>query len=363
MPADHAPTVEQAELNAHSNPVAESAASGVSMDLSSLVQMLVRRWRVAVPASLLTLLGVMAVAQLSPPTYQSTGSIVLLSPPEPPDAVGQPELEPPVSGQNPYARFGDLSIMADILARIVGDESTRAELAAQGVTSYEVTANRLSRGPVIEVTGQSSSADGAVRSAELVLAEVDAVLSELQQTEGVDPEYVIKDVAVQPPATATPLYGSTIRSVIAALAVGGLVTLGLVVLAEVLAPRLAARRRKRAISDPVVPEARSAGSIAGHVNGSPKSAGLVSGSSGFAVAPGSTSGSPGRDPNGAGSTSGSSDDSLASPGRASRSSNRSSNGTRTMSGPAAQVRSTRRRPSTRRPADEDRMPPPTDTDP
>jgi hypothetical protein len=333
------------------------------MDLSSLVQMLVRRWRVALPASLLTLLGVMAVAQLSPPTYQSTGSIVLLSPPEPPEGAGQPDLVAPEIGQNPYARFGDLSIMADILARIVGDESTRAELAAQDVTSYEVTANRLSRGPVIEVTGQSSSADGAVRSAELVLAEVDAVLSELQQTEGVDPEYFIKDVPVQPPATAAALYGSTIRSAIGALAVGGLGTLGLVALAEVLAPHLAALRRRPATPDPVVPEATSPSSISGHVNGSPKSAGFFSSPSGSSVALGSTSGSPDRDPNGAGSTSGSSDDPLTSPGSTSRSSNRSSNGTRTMSGPAAQVRSSRRRASTGPPPDEDRAPPTTDSDP
>jgi hypothetical protein len=238
------------------------------MDLLSLVRLLVRRWRVAVPAALLTVVGVVAVVHASAPQYRSTGSIVLLSPPEPPKVDSASESSPTAADQNPYARFGDLAIMTDILARIGGDESTRAELARQGVSNYEVSANRLTRGPVIEATGEEENPEAAIRSAETVLTEIQAILADLQQAEGIDPNYFITSVSVQPPSTASAVYGSTVRAAIGALAVGGLCTLGLGALAEVVAQRRAARRTASP-SGLVASDALSPGVEAGGSNGSP----------------------------------------------------------------------------------------------
>jgi hypothetical protein len=236
------------------------------MDVLSLLRLLVRHWRVTVPAALLTLLGVVAVVKVSAPTYRSTGSIVLLSPPEPPDvSAGGPQ--PTADNQNPYVRFGDLSIMADILARIAADDMTRAELMAQGVTKYEVSANRFSRGPVIEATGEERTQRAAIRSADNVLTEVQTVLADLQEAQGIDPEYFITTASVQPPSTASAVYGSTMRMAIGALVVGGLSLLALAVLAEVVVQRRAGRRIAPA-PDGAVPDVADEGVEAAQSNGS-----------------------------------------------------------------------------------------------
>ncbi len=212
------------------------------MDVLSLLRLVGRHWRVTAPALLLTLLGLVAALQLSSPTYQATGSIVLLSPPEAPDVNAAPGSAPmPEVGQNPFARYGDLSVVADILARVMDGDSMRADIEATGITGYEVLANSVSRGPVIEVAGEEPTPDAAIRSAESVLREVDATLIELQQAEGADPDYFISTAPLEPASTATAIYGSTVRAAIAALAVGLLCTLALAVLAEAVVQRRTAR--------------------------------------------------------------------------------------------------------------------------
>jgi hypothetical protein len=237
-----APVPEHEEPTAPASSEPENPPSGVSMDVLSLLRLVARHWRVTAPALVLTLVGLVAALQLSSPTYQAAGSIALLSPPEPPE-VNAPPGSPPVpeAGQNPFARYGDLAVMADILARVMDGDVMRAEIEAKGITGYEVLANSESRGPMIEVVGEEPTPDAAIRSAELVLGEVDAILVELQEAEGADPEYFIRTAPLEPPSTATAMYGSTIRAAIAALAVGLLCTLALAVLAEAVVRSRAAR--------------------------------------------------------------------------------------------------------------------------
>jgi hypothetical protein len=257
---------------------ARPASSGVTMDVLSVLRLLTRHWRVTAPAALLTVLLIGAAFRSSSPTYESTGSIVLLPPPEAPDleAAAEPA-PPPTVGQNPFARYGDLSVVADILARVLDSDSRQAEFESEGVTGYEVVANRLQRGPVVEVTGQGPNPEAAMRSTEIVLNEVNAVLSELQEAEGADPDYFIHGASVDLPSTATAMYGSTVRTAIAALAVGALGTLGLAVLAEVIARRRAAR--PTVVADPVMSDAASLGTDTGTSNGSRKTgwAGILPG--------------------------------------------------------------------------------------
>jgi hypothetical protein len=221
---------------------ARPATSGVSLDVLSILRLLVRHWRVTAPAALLTIILIGVALQGSSPTYEATGSVVLLSPPEPPDTGAGPGSAAPADvGQNPFTRYGDLSVVADIVARVMDSDSRRTEFEAQGVTGYDVVVNRFQRGPVVDVTGRGPNPEAATRSTEIVLGEVDTVLSELQRAEGADPDYFIKTASLDPPSTATAMYGSTVRVAIAALVVGALGTLGLAVLAEGVARRRAVR--------------------------------------------------------------------------------------------------------------------------
>jgi capsular polysaccharide biosynthesis protein len=212
------------------------------MDVLSLLRLLGRHWRVTVPAALVTLLLAGAAFKLSSPTYEATGAILLMSPPEPPDAEDLPESAPaPEVGQNPFTRYGDLSVMADILARVMASDAKRAEFESQGVTDYDVVVNQFQRGPVVDVTGKGPSPEAATRSTSIVLSQVDAALEDLQRTEGADPDYFIKSAHLEPPSAPTAMLGSTMRAAIAALAVGALGTVGIAVLAEALARRRAER--------------------------------------------------------------------------------------------------------------------------
>jgi hypothetical protein len=241
-----APTSHPKEAMSATNRDPSSESSGASMDLMSLVRLTVRHWRVTGPAAAATLLLVVAAFVLSSPSYAASASVALYSPPEAPDAAETPGADPSV-GQNPFTRYGDLSVVADIVARRMNSDAERAELEAEGVTGYEVVANRLQRGPLVEVTGTGPNPAAAISSAEVVVAEFDSVLSEMQEAEGADPDYFITSGPIEPPETAVAQVGSTIRFAIAALAVGALGTLGLAVLAESVIRRRAAAQNATAV--------------------------------------------------------------------------------------------------------------------
>ncbi|MGH9119360.1 MAG: hypothetical protein ACRD0A_16260 [Acidimicrobiales bacterium] len=235
----------------------------VSMDLVSLARLFVRRWWVTLPLLALTLVGVVAAATLSPPVYRSSGSIVLLNPPAAPDPNTLSPSSPVINAENPYARFNDLSVMVDIVARVMSSDSAEARLRELGVDDYEVAGNQtFSSGPLIEVTADAPSAEAAIRSAELVLAEVQVVLEDRQLSRGTDPRYLISFDTIEAPSRTTTVLGSTLRMAIAVLAIGGLFTFGLAMLADVVLGRRAARAAKRSSTGPKSPSPGSAASRA-----------------------------------------------------------------------------------------------------
>jgi hypothetical protein len=255
---------------APSGSVPKTHRSAVSMDMLSLLRLLGRHWRVTAPAALLTLLGLVAALQVSSPTYNATGSIVLLLPAEAPDVSAQPDsASAPEVGQNPFTRYGDIVIVTNILTRMMNSDSKRGELDSRGVADYDIVASTSGRDPVFEVTGHGPDADAAIRSTEIVLTEAEEALTEVQRAQGADPNYFITSAPLEPPSAATAVYGSTMRSAIAVLAFGGLCTLGLAVLAEVIARRRADRlipsQRGEVVSDAAGEVAEAAGA-----NGSTK---------------------------------------------------------------------------------------------
>jgi hypothetical protein len=219
------------------------------MDLNSIVRLTLRHWRVTVPAAVATVLLVVAAVVLASPTYSASASVAMFSPAEPPsDEAATGVVAPP--SQNPFSRYGDLSVVADIVARKMDGEAVRAALKEKGVAGYEVVANRIQRGPIVEVTGTGPNPEAAISSAEAVVAEFNAVLLDMQVSEGADPNYTITSAPIESPETAVAQVGSTMRVVIAAIAVGGLGTLGLAVAAEAFTRRRAAGTHSSGTSAP-----------------------------------------------------------------------------------------------------------------
>src|SRR5262245_54898459 len=91
-----------------------SEAAGMSMDLMSLVRLMWRHWRITVPAAVLTIVLVVAAFMLKSPSYEAGASVVLFSPPLAPSADTTTPGAVQSSGENPFTRYGDLSVVADI---------------------------------------------------------------------------------------------------------------------------------------------------------------------------------------------------------------------------------------------------------
>lgn len=215
------------------------------MSLTALFRLLLRHRMAFYLSSALVVVALVGVATLKDPVYRSSGSVVLLNPPSPPEAVIGPDgipIEPDVNYQNPYARFGDLSTVVDILARLMGSSQVKDALAAEGVLVYEVAANQdFQRGPIIEVAAEAASPEQARRDAQAVLDLLRNTLIERQTAFGTDPEYLIETDLVQQPEDGTRVISGTLRTLIAVGALGAMGILGSVLLAEYLSVR--GRRR------------------------------------------------------------------------------------------------------------------------
>jgi hypothetical protein len=231
------------------------------MDIMSLLRLIARHWRVTVPAAVVTMALVVVALLLSSPTYAANASVALFSPPTPPEPN---EGAASTVGQNPYTRYGDLSVVADIMAQKMASDSEQAKLKAAGVSGYAVVANRLQRGPLVQVTGMGRTPSAAITSAKIVIEEFDRSLAEAQTAEGADPDYFITSGEIQAPEAAVAQVGSTLRTAIAALAVGGLGTLGLAIAAEAVTRRRTASRTGTV--DPAVPDTEYPSTAAGDVH-------------------------------------------------------------------------------------------------
>jgi uncharacterized protein involved in exopolysaccharide biosynthesis len=214
------------------------------VDLVSLFRLLGRRWWAAVPVAVFGSAGLVATVVLLPPTYVATASVVLLGPPTPPE-VGVTQTAAP-GDQNPYVQFGDLSVVVDVLRRIMESSTTEHLLEERGVTDdYTVAANvEIRRGPIIDVTTEGDTGRAALAANDLVVAHLLDELGSMQERQGTNAAYWITAEEVVVPDRGERSYSSTIRRVIAA---GALVVV-MVIASAVVADSVAGRvRRRRAV--------------------------------------------------------------------------------------------------------------------
>jgi uncharacterized protein involved in exopolysaccharide biosynthesis len=123
------------------------------MDFGEAFRVIWRRWRVAVPVLVLTLITV-AVAYVGLPTkYQSTAEISLIGSSDMAAQQG--------NGNNPYVIVAGLDPVASILASDLSSDQVAEQLKTLGVTNgFTATVPDFATGPFVAltVTGHSSSA-------------------------------------------------------------------------------------------------------------------------------------------------------------------------------------------------------------
>ena len=213
------------------------------MDFVSIYRLLVRQKYVVIPATLIVAALLYLTVVSVPPTYRASSSMVLLNPPNPPDiAVG--ETRDP-SLVNPFVLFGDISVVVDIVHRLMESDPVVRELQAAGLDgTYTVEGNvNFARGPLIEVASESPTAEGAINNVNLVAAEITNELSAIQGARGTNPTYFITVEPIVAPTRATRVFSATLRRLIAVGALGVGFTLAIAITADTWTRR---RRRRRA---------------------------------------------------------------------------------------------------------------------
>jgi hypothetical protein len=217
------------------------------MDLVAIAQSVWRYKLVTIPVILLTFVGVVYMGVLKPATYQADASYILMAPPAPPtaDQIAKDPALGRINSNNPYLRFGDLSVVVDLLTQSMATDATRQALVNQGADPRYTLAPSADFGaaaPIIQISGIGSSAYSAIRSAQLVSKATIKMLSDLQRAQGTNPAYMITTLTVSAPTTALLQVSSKLRSVIAVLALGAILLFVVVSTMSGLAARRAPHR-------------------------------------------------------------------------------------------------------------------------
>jgi len=224
--------------------------TGRHLSIKSLFGLLWRQKLIVIPVALISILACVAVLFVSPTTYRASGAVVLLNPPALPEVTEENPTIPP-EFQNPYSRFGDLSVMVDILVRVLETEQMGKSLKAAGLDgTFEIAANRdFYRGPIVDVAAEGPSAEAAIRDANLVIAEIGTQLRVLQEQQGTAESYFIQVETIVVPDKATTVFSGTLRSMIIVAGLGVVATLAAGLLAEKL--RRPRNRRAEPVTDVV----------------------------------------------------------------------------------------------------------------
>ena len=230
------------------------------MDLLTLFRLLGRHKIVVAVASLFTLTLMVGSYVMAPPVFRATGSIVLFSPPKPPDPDPAKPAEAVDGAENPYVRFNDITVVVDILVRVMQTSEVEQGLRDSGLSgTYTIGANLdFERGPIIDVAAEAGTSMKAKDSAKLVMNELGTQLQKLQTDQGTSVAYQIRGSTVVEPARATTVISSAIRRLIASGALGGMLVIGSALLADVRATRRRQRKSEGALGtddQPVQPTA------------------------------------------------------------------------------------------------------------
>jgi hypothetical protein len=248
------------------------------VDLLAITRKIWRHRIATLPVIALTLLGAIYVVAIKSPEYWASSSYVLINPPPPPTAeeiAANPALGR-IDPDNPYTRFTDQSVVVDLLASKLSNESARDALEAQGADRRYTVAPSSELGfssVIIEISGVGSTPEGAVRTAELVGAALTAELDGLQASKGVEGRYRIETQRVVAPENAEQRVSGKLRALVGVFAMGAILLFVVISAAEALTT-LRTERTKEGVPGQAGNEDASDGAA---TNASPPHAGSQNG--------------------------------------------------------------------------------------
>lgn len=207
------------------------------MYLVDALTVLARRWYVVLAGVLIMAGGTAAVFAYVPTTYQSSGQMVLLLPPEA-SGTGEPV--------NPYLNLQTgLTTAASLVSGAASTKDVAKEMAEEGFDAEYAVAVVPGTGPLITVTAKDSDPRLATATRDAMMAWIDVELRRIQEEVDVPRAQYISATRSSVSRTAEALPGSKLRALAAMVAVVGMLTLVATFGFDRLLGRRAARRASR----------------------------------------------------------------------------------------------------------------------
>jgi hypothetical protein len=227
------------------------------MDFWQTISILFRRWYVALPAFLLSILAALAVYASIPKVYVSTSVLVLTLPTT--GSTLPADADKPRDQTNPLLNFDrGLSTSAAILIQALGTPEVAADLGVPpGSETYFTVSNGSTNpelmitGPFVFIQGHSATSDGAMDIVRKVSERADVELADRQRELKAPPSTFITAVKVVPPTTAEAQGGNRVRPAAAAMALGIIGSLAVTFGFESF---MQARRRRQDRAVPAAPD-------------------------------------------------------------------------------------------------------------
>ena len=191
------------------------------MQFGEIFRVLLRRWRVSVPALVLTIAVSVGIYVKLPPSYQSSAVLTL---------VASKNLATyPGNGNNPYLALGGLGPMTGILITELSSPQAIQQLAKLGVTDTFTAAQPVyDPGPFLSVSLTGKNPTEILHSMPIVIKFAQQQLYAMQQSPSaqvpVPANGQIKAVVIASPSSPTPILKKK-RELVAGVAIVGLILL------------------------------------------------------------------------------------------------------------------------------------------
>jgi capsular polysaccharide biosynthesis protein len=204
------------------------------MDPLAVIKALWHHKLVVLPVLILTAFAAVYVYSFAPRSYEARATYAIVNPkiPSASDLEREPQLLD-LNSDNPYLRSSDSSLIAQVVATRLKDDSTGDALVRQSLsTDYSV--ERPPNSFLIDVSAVSENKETATATVRALGTRMEEDLRQIQLVNGAADRFLFTSLLVTSPDNATELFSSRLRSLIVVV-VGGLVlTFGAVSAARAL---------------------------------------------------------------------------------------------------------------------------------
>lgn len=224
------------------------------MDPLSVLKTMWRYKWVSMPMVLLTALACAYGLLWAPGTYESKATFALAMPQVPTELEIEedPQLAE-VNMDNPYLRWRDTSLLAQVVIARAHSDEVGDRLEAQGLDAeYELVPPDGTGSGMMNLTVTADDPETASSAAAFLSEEFDRIMREVQKINGADDSYLIASIPVSGPSVPDEVFASRLRST-AVLGAGGVILLlGAVSLAQSIDRSRRARRTRPTMTSATV---------------------------------------------------------------------------------------------------------------